>query len=313
MKVDPLMLGELPPEDTEDAPGPPQLCGGITPVPDSPCGSEGRESPPPQPASPSHLTGANDEGDTFVLCSRHQRRRHIMYTIESDAGVYVCHPNSTCKEPRHRDEGKPAKAQPFYCRDCAIVLNSWRQAQVHTTGSRHMARVRELRMLHKRRGLPYQPSEIAPYRASEEKQREDKAKPGWVPAVDTTQAAADQQTVRVEEPAAAVHHAEPMPLTATVPPAGAVGARVMQAAPATAAVPAGTHQGMMVMMTVPTTMMFTMMPGQQPGCMQPVQVTAASLPQHMFRPPAAPVAAVQALPHQGVVPCVGAMNGMRMT
>eukprot|EP00756_Hemistasia_phaeocysticola_P023666 Hpha_TRINITY_DN15907_c0_g1::TRINITY_DN15907_c0_g1_i1::g.70630::m.70630 len=55
--------------------------------------------------------------------------------------------------------------QEYYCRDCCMVLNSYRQALIHISGQRHQEQVARLTRFHAAKGLPYQPCDPEPYTA----------------------------------------------------------------------------------------------------------------------------------------------------
>eukprot|EP00756_Hemistasia_phaeocysticola_P036986 Hpha_TRINITY_DN16673_c2_g12::TRINITY_DN16673_c2_g12_i1::g.180814::m.180814 len=66
------------------------------------------------------------------------------------------------QQPKQVDAGH-GSSQLYLCRDCCMVLNSFRQAQIHTGGQRHVDRVKRLRQSHESQGLPFQPSVPQPY------------------------------------------------------------------------------------------------------------------------------------------------------
>eukprot|EP00755_Sulcionema_specki_P027167 Sspe_Gene.16549::Locus_5833_Transcript_1_1_Confidence_1.000_Length_2741::g.16549::m.16549 len=55
------------------------------------------------------------------------------------------------------------RSQRYYCRDCCMILNSFRQAQIHMKGQRHQDQVHRLKEKHAKEDLPYQESALQVY------------------------------------------------------------------------------------------------------------------------------------------------------
>ncbi|KAJ9446307.1 hypothetical protein DIPPA_03413 [Diplonema papillatum] len=56
------------------------------------------------------------------------------------------------------DEKNAQRSIRYYCKDCSMVLNSFRQAQIHMNGQRHLDQVQRLRERCTREGVPYEPT-----------------------------------------------------------------------------------------------------------------------------------------------------------
>ena len=113
-----------------------------------------------QPAADGSASSDEDEKDAAPEASSEAASGVVMGKVLSDvpaqvSNVAITADGATFTEPPAGSNAALSQRNRYYCHDCAMVLNSFRQALIHVNGQRHLDQVTRLQERCAREGVPY--------------------------------------------------------------------------------------------------------------------------------------------------------------